>query len=134
MSEPGASKRISPSLYSIGHGDRRFDKFLALLRAHRIVHLADVRSYPRSKRNPHFDREILRASLKTTGISYTWLPELGGFRKNGLGKSSPHVALKTVGFRNYAEHMETESFGVAANELIRLASLAPTCLMCAETV
>ncbi len=107
---------------------------MALLDNFQIKNLADIRSYPSSKRNPHFNRENLERLLNKAGISYTWFPDLGGFRRTGLGGESPHVALKSPGFRNYADYMATESFHVAADRLSRLASLGPTCFMCAETV
>ena len=107
---------------------------LALLNSFEVRHLADVRSYPSSKRNPHFDRENLEHMLNRSGISYTWFPDLGGFRREGMGNTSPHVALESPGFRNYADHMSTESFQTAAYKLSQLVTLGPTCFMCAETL
>jgi uncharacterized protein (DUF488 family) len=107
---------------------------LALLQDQGIKFLADVRSYPSSKRNPHFNREILERTVGKAGISYTWFPDLGGFRREGLGNTSPHVALESPGFRNYADHMSTESFQTAAYKLTQLATLDSACFMCAETL
>ena len=107
---------------------------LALLNSFEVRHLADVRSYPSSKRNPHFDRENLEHMLNRSGISYTWFPDLGGFRREGMGNTSPHVALESPGFRNYADHMSTESFQTAAYKLSQLVTLGPTSFMCAETL
>jgi uncharacterized protein (DUF488 family) len=122
------------AFYSLGHGNRRIEIFTNLLEEYRIAHLADVRSYPSSKRNPHFNRKILEHTVGKADISYTWFPELGGFRRTGLGKSSPHVALKSPGFSNYADYMDTEQFRGGVDKLIRLAGLGPTCFMCAETL
>jgi uncharacterized protein (DUF488 family) len=72
--------------------------------------------------------------LNKSGISYTWFPDLGGFRREGLGDTSPHVALESPGFRNYADYMSTESFQTAAYKLGQLAAVGSTCFMCAETV
>jgi len=105
-----------------------------LIQEFRIQHLADIRSYPSSRRNPHFDRENLEHMLKKSGISYTWLPDLGGFRREGLGKTSPHAALESPGFRNYADYMSTESFQTGAYKLTQLVTLGSTCFMCAETL
>ena len=107
---------------------------LALLNSFEVRHLADVRSYPSSKRNPHFDRENLEHMLNRSGISYTWFPDLGGFRREGMGNTSLHVALESPGFRNYADHMSTESFQTAAYKLSQLATLGSACFMCAETL
>jgi uncharacterized protein (DUF488 family) len=129
-----ASKNSIYQLYSIGHGNRSSEEFLALLDSFQIKYLADVRSYPSSKRNPHFNRENLQLVLDQAGISYGWFPDLGGFRREGLGNQSPHVALKSPGFRNYADHMSTDSFSTAADKLIKLAASDPICIMCAETI
>ena len=134
MSTKVTTKITGATLYSIGHGNRGSETFLALLQDHRIKFLADVRSYPSSKRNPHFNREILERTVGEAGISYTWFPDLGGFRREGLGNKSPHVALESLGFRNYADYMSTESFRTAAYKLSQLATLGSTCFMCAETL
>jgi uncharacterized protein (DUF488 family) len=121
-------------LYSIGHGSRSAETFVSLLNSFKIEHLADIRSYPSSKRNPQFRRADLQATLENESISYIWLPDLGGFRKNGLGSNSPHTALSSPGLRNYADHMATGSFRTAVIRLCRLAEAGPTCFMCAETL
>ena len=134
MSTKVTVKITAPTLYSIGHGNRGSETFLALLHDHGIKFLADVRSYPSSKRNPHFNRKTLEHTVGNADISYTWFPELGGFRRTGLGSESPHVALESMGFRNYADYMETETFRAGVDKLRRLATLGPTCFMCAETL
>ena len=134
MPKKATTKTAAPTLYSIGHGNKGSETFLALLQDHGIKLLADVRSYPSSKRNPHFNRETIEHTVGEAGISYTWFPELGGFRRTGLGSDSPHVALQSTGFRNYADYMGTEPFSAAVTRLSGLASLGPTCFMCAETL
>jgi uncharacterized protein (DUF488 family) len=127
-------KNTTKELYSIGHGSRSIETFMDLIQEFRIKHLADVRSYPSSKRNPHFDRENLEHILNKSGIAYTWLPDLGGFRREGLGDISPHLALGSPGFRNYADYMSTESFQRGAYKLSQLVTSGSTCFMCAETL
>jgi uncharacterized protein (DUF488 family) len=127
-------KNTTSGLYSVGHGNRSLETFMDLIQDFRIKHLADVRSYPSSRRNPHFDRENLEHMLNKSAISYTWFPDLGGFRKEGLGNTSPHVALESPGFRNYADYMSTESFQTAAYKLSQLATLGSACFICAEIV
>ena len=128
------SKSTVNEIYSIGHGNRSIETFIDLIQESRIQHLADVRSYPSSKRNPHFNRENLEHILSKSGISYTWFPGLGGFRRKGLSDASPHVALESPGFRNYADYMNTEAFQKAAYKLSQLVTLGSTCFMCAETL
>jgi len=126
--------KITNAIYSIGHGNRSLETFMELIHEFRIEHLADVRSYPSSRRNPHFDRKNLELTLNKSAISYSWFPDLGGFRREGLGKTSPHVALKSPGFRNYADYMNTPSFLTAAGKLSQLVTSGSACFMCAETV
>jgi uncharacterized protein (DUF488 family) len=124
--------RLTNAIYSIGHGNRSMEKFMDLIHKFRIKHLADVRSYPSSRRNPHFARTNLELMLNKSVISYSWFPDLGGFRRKGPDETSPHVALKSPGFRNYADYMNTTSFLTAASKLGHLVASGSTCFMCAE--
>ncbi len=119
------------AIYTIGHGDRSWEEFLALLLEPRIRCLVDVRRFPGSRRHPHFSRENLEQALPTAGIRYRWEGErLGGRRK--ARRDSPHTALRTEGFKAYADHMETEIFRRGVESLLALANKAPTAVMCAE--
>jgi uncharacterized protein (DUF488 family) len=121
------------TLYTIGHSTRALDEFIAVLQAHSIQTLVDIRSFPMSRRLPHFNREALEKTLPAAGISYLWLKELGGRRKK-LRDDSPNVALRNDSFRNYADYMLTEDFQRGIAELIKLAGQSRTCYMCAERV
>lgn len=69
----------SPTLWTIGHSSHSLERFLALVHAHEIEAIADVRSWPRSRYTPWFDREPLAQALKRAGVSYVFLgAELGG--------------------------------------------------------
>ena len=93
--------------------------------------LVDVRSYPGSRRNPQFSREELTALLSKHGIVYEWEGEsLGGFRKPKA--DSKHVALRSEGFRGYADYMESAEFKKAAELLIEEAKQTKIAYMCAE--
>jgi uncharacterized protein (DUF488 family) len=129
----GIRNTVEAQIFTIGHGNKSFEALVALLEKYGVEVLVDVRTYPRSKRNPHFDRENLEGALGRFGFSYTWLRGLGGFRKQGLGAQSPHVALKAGGFRNYADYMLTETFKENIGTLLREARKGKTCIMCAET-
>jgi uncharacterized protein (DUF488 family) len=108
-------------------------ELIAALQAHGIRTLVDIRSFPMSRRLPHFNREALEQELPKAGVAYFWMKDLGGRRKK-LRDDSPNVALRNDSFRNYADYMLTEPFQHAANELVRLAGQAPTAIMCAERV
>ena len=120
-------------LYTVGHSTRTLDELIAALRAHSIQTLADIRSFPMSRRLPHFNRESLEQTLPKAGIRYRWKKELGGRRKK-IRDDSPNVALRSPSFRNYADYMLTEEFERGMAELIKLAEQSRTAYMCAERV
>jgi len=121
------------TIYTIGHSTRSLDELVAALRAHGIAKLVDIRSFPMSRRMPHFNREYLEAELPKHGIAYVWLKELGGRRKKVL-QGSPNTALRNDAFRNYADYMMTEEFASGIERLLEIASTGKTAIMCAERV
>lgn len=121
------------TLYTIGHSTRSIDELIEALRAHSIATLADIRSFPVSRRLPHFNREALEKTLPAAGIRYVWVKDLGGRRKT-IRHDSPHIALRNDSFRNYADYMLTEQFQHAAKNLVTMAEQSPTAYMCAERV
>ncbi len=137
---PALKVRVKPAqgvlptvtrLFTIGHSTRSIEEFLSLLKEHGIELVGDIRSFPSSRKFPHFGRERLEAYLSTEGIGYEWYKDLGGFRKRSI-QDSPNTGLSSPGFRNYADHMGTEAFRAAAAELVRRASMKRTTVMCAE--
>ena len=118
------------ALHTIGHSTHPADVFAGLLRTHGIVTLADVRSVPRSRHNPQFDREALAAGLEALGIGYVHLPALGGMRRPR--PDSVNLGLRSQGFRGYADHMQTDEFGRGLERLEALAGAGATAIMCAE--
>jgi uncharacterized protein (DUF488 family) len=121
------------TLYTIGHSTRTLEELVEALEAHSIQTLVDIRSFPMSKRLPHFNRESLEKSLLASGIRYIWMKDLGGRRKK-IRDDSPNVGLRNISFRNYADYMLTEDFETAIAELISLAEHSRTAYMCAERV
>jgi uncharacterized protein (DUF488 family) len=121
------------TLYTIGHSTRSFEELIAALRAHQIETLVDIRSFPVSRRLPHFNRESLETMLPSSGIRYLWMKALGGYRKK-IRNDSPNTGLRSANFRNYADHMLTTEFETAIAELIRVADQSRTAYMCAERV
>ncbi len=121
------------TLYSIGHSTRTREELLSALNAHAIETLVDIRSFPVSRRLPHFNRESLETALPGSGIRYIWMKALGGYRKK-IRDSSPNRALRSASFRNYADYMLTPEFEEAITELVRTAEQSRTAYMCAERV
>src|SRR6476661_3512994 len=97
------------TLYTIGHSTRTLDELVEVLRGHSIATLVDIRSFPMSRRLPHFNRESLESALPAVGIRYVWMKELGGRRKK-IRNDSPNIALRSPSFRNYADYMLTDEF------------------------
>jgi len=123
---------VATRVFTIGHSVRPFEEFLRILQAHGIALLVDIRTIPRSRRNPQFNREELARTLPENGIRYRHMASLGGLRHPR--KDSINSAWKNDSFRGYADYMQTEEFARAVDELIVLASGEPTAIMCAEAV
>jgi uncharacterized protein (DUF488 family) len=119
-------------LYTIGHSTRTFQEFLALLRAHGIERVADVRTVPRSRRVPWTERGRLGRALRSRRIAYAHAPELGGLRH--ARKDSPNGAWRNSGFRGYADYMATPEFEAGLRRLNRWARARRTAVMCAEAL
>jgi uncharacterized protein (DUF488 family) len=119
------------TLYTIGHSTRTFEEFLEVLRAQAIQTVVDIRSFPMSRRLPHFNRESLLTALPDAGIAYIWNQDLGGRRKK-IRDDSPHLAIRSPSFRNYADYMLTPQFEDAIAALLKLADQSRTACMCAE--
>jgi uncharacterized protein (DUF488 family) len=111
---------------------RPAEEFVALLKAHRIKLVADVRTIPRSRHNPQFNRDALSETLRGAGIEYVHLPELGGLRKSRT--DSTNMGWRNLSFRGYADYMETPEFENGMKRLMELAGIQPTAIMCAEAV
>jgi uncharacterized protein (DUF488 family) len=119
-------------IWTIGHGTRSTEDFLAILREAGVVTLVDVRTFPGSRRHPQFGKDALRASLGDAGIAYMHLPGLGGRRDPR--PDSPHTALRVEAFRGYADHMSSPDFQTDLARLEAVASATTTAYMCAETL
>jgi len=120
----------SRQIFTVGHSTRTAAEFLALLQAHGITGVADVRTIPRSRRHPHFSSDALTASLSDHGIAYVHLPGLGGLRKPR--RDSPNGGWKNESFRGYADHMQTPAFGQGLDALLAFSEDRRVAVMCAE--
>ena len=119
-------------VYTVGHSTRPIDAFIALLAAHGVAALADVRTVPKSRHNPQFAREALAASLANANIAYRPFPGLGGFRRPG--PDSPNAGWRNTSFRGYADYMQTAEFRGHLDALVDVARAQTTAVMCAEAV
>jgi uncharacterized protein (DUF488 family) len=125
--------RNSPlEIFTIGHSTRPIEEFVEILKAFDIGLLADVRTVPRSRHNPQFNKDELPASLAAAGIDYVHLANLGGLRHTT--KDSPNMGWRNASFRGYADYMQTAEFAQALDELIEMARTKRAAIMCAEAV
>ena len=119
-------------VFTIGHSTRPIEQFTELLKAHGVKRVIDVRTIPRSRHNPQFNRESLAESLRDSGIGYTHIKKLGGLRHPA--KDSINLGWRNSGFRGFADYMQTPQFEAALERAIKLAKTKPCALMCAEAV
>lgn len=117
---------------TIGHSTRSIEDFIAILQAHSIQRLVDIRTIPRSRMNPQFNRETLPVSLQAVAIDYQHMPGLGGLRKPR--PDSLNTGWRNASFRGYADYMQTPEFEESLDALIAMAALQATAIMCAEAV
>lgn len=120
-----------PLVYTVGHGNQTIDELIATLNATGITWLVDVRSYPRSRRYPHFGYGPIGASLAAAGIAYEWRGRAMGGKRRGEAEAN-HPGLREPTFRAYADHMRSDIFQLAAAEVLAQAEREAPCLMCAE--
>ena len=121
-----------PLICTIGHSTHPLDEFVNLLKANEVVHVLDVRTVPRSRHNPQFNKETLPGSLEVAGIKYTHMPGLGGLRH--AHKDSINGAWRNKSFRGYADYMQTPEFAANVQDVMELAGNQRCALMCAEAV
>ena len=120
------------SVFTVGHSTLPIETFIALLDAYGIRRLADVRTVPRSRRNPQFNADALASALRARSIEYVALPALGGLRH--ARKDSPNAGWRNESFRGYADYMQTRAFAEGLDALIRMSRELRTAIMCAEAV
>lgn len=122
-------------IYTIGHSTHSIEEFLSLLKAYGIEELVDVRSYPGSRRLPHFNKENMEKWVSENGIVYTHMPGLGGRRKKNPEIDPALVAgWRNTSFQNYAAYSLTEEYEQALQDLIALEKEKRVCYMCSESV
>ncbi|MCC6127509.1 MAG: DUF488 domain-containing protein [Pirellulales bacterium] len=120
-------------IWTVGHSNRPMAELVGLLTDQSISVLADVRRFPGSKRQPQFAKDSLKSSLQVAGIGYQHFEDLGG-RRNRSRNDSTNTGWRSVSFNAYADHMQTNEFQAALQNLMTLAASSPTAILCAEAV
>ncbi|AIF46091.1 DUF488 family protein [Dyella japonica] len=126
---------MTEAIYTIGHSDRSFDEFAALLREAGIQHLVDVRAFPMSRTNPQFNQDVLPDELAAVGISYEHLAALGGRRRKSKTVPVGVNAFWThQSFHNYADYALSAEFHSGLDHLIAQGRTQRCAVMCSEAV
>lgn len=123
---------MSNVVFTVGHSTRALEEFIDLLKAHSVASLIDVRTVPRTRHNPQFNRDTFPEALARVGIRYTHVPGLGGFRHTHPG--SPNTGWRNASFRGFADYMQTPEFAKSLAGVIEQATRERVALMCAEAV
>lgn len=121
---------MSQTVWTVGHSSREPEEFYRLLESYNIELVADVRRFPGSRRRPEYSSAMLEAALAARGISYIWIPALGGRRR--LDPQSVQTAWRHPAFRAYANHLATEEFAGGLFQVLNAAEGLRTTIMCAE--
>jgi uncharacterized protein (DUF488 family) len=124
-----------PPIFTVGHSTRSIAEFCDLLRLGPVGLVVDVRTIPRSKRNPQYNEDVLRDELAPYQIGYERIAELGGLRgRSAAVPPEVNAFWENQSFHNYADYALSEQFADALAELIGLSSARSCAIMCAEAV
>ncbi len=119
-------------ILTIGHSTRPIEEFIRLLKAHSVRRVVDIRTVPRSRHNPQYNRGQLSSALHSARIHYRYMPGLGGFRH--ARPDSVNIGWHNLSFRGFADYMQTSVFRTNLDDLIDLARQERIAIMCAEAV
>ncbi|MEA3037440.1 MAG: hypothetical protein QOH04_3242 [Sphingomonadales bacterium] len=128
---------IEPSqkLFTVGHSTRTIDEFVDLLRSACVDLVADVRSIPKSRRNPDYNLERLPGLLQLYQIGHVYLPELGGRRPRMPGVPAElNGYWENQSFHNYADYALSDDFAEGMRRLLGIAEERRCAIMCSEAV
>lgn len=120
------------TIFTVGHSTRSIEDFIKLLRVYGIQQVIDIRTIPKSRHNPQFNKAVLRRSLKNRRIAYRHMKGLGGLRH--AHKDSINTAWENASFRGFADYMQTDEFAKNIDKLIEYARKKRVVIMCAEAV
>jgi uncharacterized protein (DUF488 family) len=120
------------AMLTIGHSTRPAEEIITLLQEHDVRRVVDVRTVPRSRHNPQFNRDSFPELLAQENIRYAHMPGLGGLRHPRT--DSPNRGWLNDSFRGFADYMQTIEFAQNIDKLMELGRRERVALMCAEAV
>ncbi len=103
-----------------------------MLKEYHVETVVDIRTIPRSRHVPQFNRESLPNNLLAAGIGYMHIAGLGGLRH--ARHDSVNLAWRNASFRGFADYMQTAEFESSLQELVGLTGKSCVSLMCAEAL
>lgn len=122
-------------VFTIGHGTRSVEELASLLKANGVASLVDVRTVPRSRTNPQFNKDAMPAALEPFGLSYRHIAALGGLRSRASAVPPPvNGYWENQSFHNYADYAMSPAFRAGLDELLAMGETQRCAIMCAETV
>lgn len=121
---------MEPAIFLIGHSTRTAESFVRILEAHSVDLLVDIRTIPKSRHNPQFNKEELERTLKDHKIGYLHMKGLGGLRHPA--KNSVNMGWRNDSFRGFADYMQTPEFACSVDELVLQSKEHRVAVMCAE--
>lgn len=116
---------MSNPVFTLGHSSMSFDEFLALVRKYDIQVIGDVRSTPRSRYHPHFDRSSLKDELEKQGVDYVFLG-------HGLGGRPKKPGLYSNGYADYDAMSQTSHFRRDIKRILTASNGQRVALLCTE--
>ncbi len=132
MKEKLSSSKPSQIVFTIGHSTKTLQELINTLVTLKIKKIVDIRTIPRSRHNPQFNKETLPAALEAVGIGYVHMQGLGGLRHTET--DSPNKGWRNASFRGFADYMQTIEFEENLGILTKLAIEERVVIMCAETL
>ena len=126
---------LKPTVFTVGHSTRSLAEFVELLRRGPVELVVDVRTVPRSRRNPQYNEDVLGDELAGCKVSYLRISDLGGFR--GRSPDVPpevNAFWKNQSFHNYADYALSAQFAAALGDLLQIGSTRRCTIMCSEAV
>jgi uncharacterized protein (DUF488 family) len=127
----GKTKKLTKTIVmTIGHSTHSLEEFVRILNTHGVKQIIDVRTIPKSRHNPQFNKDTLSKGIGKIG--YIHMSGLGGLRH--AKADSPNTGWRNASFRGYADYIQTEKFEKNLEKLIEIASKKQIAIMCAEAV
>lgn len=126
---------MAQPFYTIGHSTRSIDDFVNLLQSAAVTVVADVRTVPRSRTNPQYNRDTLPQALAAYEIGYEHIASLGGLRPRSRDVPADLNGFwQNASFHNFADYAMGETFRGGLLRLQELGRARRCAIMCAESL